>query len=549
MKDINGLVGNKLPIQIPQVVVKWITFALVIHIFALVGAAVSAFFGLLAHLREMSTTCCSTFISFLAAVIALTAFIIDLVLFFVAKARISSVGSATIGSAIWLTLSACVLLFFSGCFYSWGKDCIRDRRRSRSKNNNDRDRDDDGYNKDRARAVRAEEARKERGLPKMPEIVETEPLTASYIDGDEVRINPRQKYRQQSPSGGYVPGARGTTAVDDYYNGPQNTYSRPNPYPQNSYPTSNAYSTPNTYPPSREPSVPSHTSSVAPSLTAYYGSHTYAPSPPVPDGLSSCEPAHIPGAHSELITYYPDFSATGPGQHPNYNPNPYGEIRSSPSPHQNTLLEPPRPSAVYSSTPPSTLNRPTASPNIIHPSPSPQQNLQRGYTLRDVNHEARGLQPPQIPPNPYVIEPSQSPQQLGHSGYTPGGVEYETQLLSNQSTSSQPAAIPYVPSPPLLQNDQLGYTSGDGNYEAWRLQPSSNPFAIQPSSSPQPTATPYVPSPPPPPPPLPPLPSDLYAIHSSTSPEGSHQGGGRGNYIPRGDEKSREDSPPGYSQD
>ena len=129
--DIDQLVGNKTNIQIPQVVVKWITYALVLHIVALVLAAISSFFGLLAHVREFSMTCFSTCISGLGAAITLLAFIFDLVFFFLAKSRINSVkgGSATMGSAIWLTFTAWLLLLFSGCFYSLGRCCIRRRPR------------------------------------------------------------------------------------------------------------------------------------------------------------------------------------------------------------------------------------------------------------------------------------------------------------------------------------------------------------------------------------------------------------------------------------
>ena len=320
LKDINGLVGNDLPIQIPQVVVKWITTALVLHIAALIVAAGSAFFGLLAHVREMSMTCCSTFISGFAAVIALVAFIFDLVLFFVAKARISSVGSAQMGSAIWLTLAAWVLLFFSGCFYSCGRCCISNRPPKKHYNDNDSDDAETSFrretsNRRRLDAVKAEADRKARqkqsegGLPEFPEI---EPLTAvpeiepqtGTIHGNEVHIDdPRERYRQQSPSGGYAPATPGTSTMDDYYRNDN---------------TQNTYSPQNTYPPQRQLSVPSmyssHASSGAPPVTAYYNnvpqvptlptaygpSYGYAtPSPPIPmpDG-PSCEPACIPSEHS-----------------------------------------------------------------------------------------------------------------------------------------------------------------------------------------------------------------------------------------------------------
>ena len=61
--------GNKTRVQIPQVVVKWITYALVLHIVALVLAAISSIFGLLAHVREFSMSCFSSCISGLGAAI------------------------------------------------------------------------------------------------------------------------------------------------------------------------------------------------------------------------------------------------------------------------------------------------------------------------------------------------------------------------------------------------------------------------------------------------------------------------------------------------
>src|SRR5882762_4050235 len=103
--DINALLGNDTKIQLPNVVVKWITYCLVLHIVALALAAGSAVFGLLAHIREMSMTCCSTCVSGFAAAVAMIAFIFDLALFFLTKARINSAGgNAAFGNAIWLTV-------------------------------------------------------------------------------------------------------------------------------------------------------------------------------------------------------------------------------------------------------------------------------------------------------------------------------------------------------------------------------------------------------------------------------------------------------------
>lgn len=98
---------------------------------ALGFAAVSAIFGLLAHVREMAMTCFSSCIAGVGAAVALLAFIFDLAFFFIAKSRLNKVkgGSASFGIAIWLTLAAWILLFFSGCFYGIGRCCIKRRPR------------------------------------------------------------------------------------------------------------------------------------------------------------------------------------------------------------------------------------------------------------------------------------------------------------------------------------------------------------------------------------------------------------------------------------
>lgn len=250
--DINALVGNKLPVEIPQVVVKWITYLLVLHVVALVAAAGSAVFGLLAHVREMSMACCSTCFSGIAAVVTLLAFIFDLVLFFVAKSRINAIGSASIGTAIWLTLAAWVLLFFSGCFFSLGRCCIG-KRPSGGKGSNKWNSGNWGFNRGepdknnseqmRLDAVKAEadrKARQKQGEIGLPAFYETQPLTG-HVQGDQVYLDgERNDSRsdvgtlQSKPStgfkGGYAPGAPGHRTVDDYY-AKQNSYP-PHPAPR-----------------------------------------------------------------------------------------------------------------------------------------------------------------------------------------------------------------------------------------------------------------------------------------------------------------------------
>ncbi|KAK7448784.1 hypothetical protein VKT23_013515 [Stygiomarasmius scandens] len=125
--DINQLVGDNNPqIQIPQVAVRWLTYALVLHIVAFVLALLSTAFGILAHVCEVIGACFSTCVSGFSSTVALLAFAFDIALFSAAKSRINHVdsGSATTGNAMWLTLAAFLLLLFTGCFYAFGSCCI-----------------------------------------------------------------------------------------------------------------------------------------------------------------------------------------------------------------------------------------------------------------------------------------------------------------------------------------------------------------------------------------------------------------------------------------
>jgi len=229
--DINGLVGNSLPVKIPTIVVKWITYVLVLHVVALGLAAGSAVFGLLAHVREMAMTCCSTCISGFAAVITLIALIFDIVLFFVAKTRINAIGHAQIGNAIWLTLGAWALLLFSGCFYTLGRCCMRGRPSSgNGGSGNWFRRDAEGSDKyaDQMRldAVKAEadrKARQKQGEVGLPAFFETQPLTG-HVEGDQIHLEGGQSKPDLTPppnttnfKGGYSPGPTGTRTVDAYY--------------------------------------------------------------------------------------------------------------------------------------------------------------------------------------------------------------------------------------------------------------------------------------------------------------------------------------------
>ena len=308
-KDVNALVGDTTAIQIPQVVVKWLTYVLVLHIVAFGLAAIAALFGLLAHVREMAMTCFSSCISGFAAAVALAAFIFDIALFFVAKSRMNSVqgGSASIGNAVWLTLVAWILLFFSGCFYSVGRCCIRRRSRDAWGGKAGTPIGENGYNANeqmRLDAVKAEADRKARqaqpevGLPAFHEYDPSQPLKAR-MDGDEIYLEEDPPYRDnQSIStsgnagmgtygrsagrgyagGGYMQAPPGTRAVDEYNNA--------SPYPPgpqrraSNITHTTTTTTPSMYPPSSNTVLPPSAPVAAmydPSPNSQYSHDPYGP--------------------------------------------------------------------------------------------------------------------------------------------------------------------------------------------------------------------------------------------------------------------------------
>ncbi|KIK70593.1 hypothetical protein GYMLUDRAFT_32636 [Collybiopsis luxurians FD-317 M1] len=365
--DINSLFGNDTHIQIPQVVVKWITYALVLHIVALVLSAGSALFGLLAHIREMSMTCCSTCVSGFAAAIAFLAFVFDLALFFIAKARINAVGKASFGNAIWLTVAAWVLLFFSGCFYTLGRCCIS----SRSPRNKDWNKDHErgpsglggiggnGYNdyaeQMRMDAVKAEVDRKARQKETgLPAFAETQPLTAR-VDGDSVYPESYQDHNLASLSqpgygnrtpgaggyagGGYMQAPVGSRAIDEYYSPTRETYAAA-AIPSTSYPphpqrqaSSHTYA-PSSYAPSaynnNAPASPAQNQYLAPALP-----HDRASSAASVGGQSYGHAARDTTYHSAYEQYPSSYS-----QYEQPRADAYGVNQQSYNQHSNYYASP-----------------------------------------------------------------------------------------------------------------------------------------------------------------------------------------------------------------
>lgn len=76
----------------------------------------------------------------LTSALALISFIIDAIMFYIARARINNVtgATATVGVCVWLTLAAWILTAISGCVLGFGKCCAMGNKRNQSKSRGDR---------------------------------------------------------------------------------------------------------------------------------------------------------------------------------------------------------------------------------------------------------------------------------------------------------------------------------------------------------------------------------------------------------------------------
>ncbi|KAJ3572207.1 hypothetical protein NP233_g3238 [Leucocoprinus birnbaumii] len=438
--DINSLVGNnnRFGIEIPQVVVKWITYALFLHVIGLVLAAISAIFGLLAHVREMSMACCSTCVSGFAAGITLIAFIFDIVLFFLARTRINAVnGHASMGNAIWLTLAAWVLLFFSGCFYTMGRCCISKRGpRSKWGGRGDRENGPDTAYSERMRmdAIKAdnermarqakENARSEGGLPAF---YETVPLTG-HVEGNSIYTDKDEISDASTPSavghghskpgygpGGYAPAPQGSRAVDEYYNvstPPAATGTTYPPRPErqasaHSHATTNYSAAPRRqqsgYTPTSTPYSPK-TSPPPLQNNQYLATGAYQD----PYAASGRDYGHTAGGSS----YH---TAAGPHSQQPSSHSQYNNYSTQPQPQTSHYAEPSFNPDVYNS---------TAILSSASPPPMPTAGLANPYTTPAANPYTSPAATPAA--NPYTSHTQSPPPQTygAQRQYTLGGDGY-----------------------------------------------------------------------------------------------------------------------------
>jgi len=187
--DPNDLLGVTM-FDIPTAITKYLTYVLILHIIALALALASTIFGLLSFISSLSVLCFPTCFAACASTCSLIALVVDLAMFYIAKARIDRVdgASASIGIAVWLTLAAWLLCGFAGCAYGIGRCCVGSRDR---KARDDPDPSRGGYVRTpnshgpdamRMDAIRDEQIRKkEQGLPSFAAF-EREPLQEDKYD-------------------------------------------------------------------------------------------------------------------------------------------------------------------------------------------------------------------------------------------------------------------------------------------------------------------------------------------------------------------------------
>jgi hypothetical protein len=410
--------------------------------------------------------CCSTCISGFAAVVTLAAFIFDIVLFLIAKARINAVGHASIGNAVWLTLAAWLLLFFSGCFFAVGRCCITKRgpRNWDKRNGKDSDDPDTTYAEHvRMEAIKAEASRKTKQANTtdggLPAFYETVPLTGR-TEGDSVYTDRDDTVNHRA--GGYAPAPPGTRAVDEYYT-PTSPYTPATHRPErqaSSY--SHATSTyPRSPPTVATASPPLPTNNQYSPNTAYDPFSNSAPYYAHAAGGSSCTCHNCFFSWSTLIfSCLLDQTASPHDRQPSAYPShdPYNNFASQSQPQTSHYAEPSFNPDTYNNT------------GILNTSPSPPM-------------PAGATNPYITTSNPYTPYNTQSPppQHIPQRQYSLSGDTYGGTLpaqpnssymytgagaLSGGYTAPANTAREAVTRAPVVDGSQSNYNDAPPEYDA-----------------------------------------------------------------------------------
>ncbi|KAI8444445.1 SUR7/PalI family-domain-containing protein [Phakopsora pachyrhizi] len=205
-------------LDIPTDLIKTLSYALILHPIAAGLALISAIVGFIAHFREYSQSCLTSFFTSLAATAAFLAFAFDIVAFNIAKSRIvdastsSTRTEATLGKAIWITLGGWLCLAFSGVFFCVGRCVVRKKRFNQANSATLRPIADDMFaSQMRQEALEAEEANKksarkknETSIPTFSEFGSEDvaheriPLARFEESNEENRFSDHQPFRAHS---------------------------------------------------------------------------------------------------------------------------------------------------------------------------------------------------------------------------------------------------------------------------------------------------------------------------------------------------------------
>ncbi|RXK40204.1 hypothetical protein M231_02478 [Tremella mesenterica] len=429
--DPNALLGITL-FNIPETITHYLTYTLILHIIALAFSVLSTIFGLLSHISSLSLLCFPTCFASLTSTFSLLALIFDLVIFYIAKARIDDVSgaSASIGICVWLTLAAWLLAGFAGCAYGIGRCCVGSRNRSRSESDSYKPnyQPANGPDEMRLKAIRDEQLRKkEQDLPSFPnpDRSETIPLTAKD-DSDDKYL-----YEDQPVPGGY---GRGLNRDGSVVPGVGTGYGRRNksPGPNNGNGMGQEQTHVLGYGWNR-PSSPSAMTSAGEFVGVGAGGA----------GVERPEPAYgiyrgqTPGGEHQ---YYEQPYQEPYQTYPPYQPNQYPTSESQPNPYSQTNIN-------Y---PPNVMPQPVPTPgrNYEYSSdPRPNSDPYGGYEgvgVAAMQHDreytgstfGHGITPPipSISPNP---NPNQHPGYNNNNAYGGGG-GYTNDQIQSQIAVHQP---------------------------------------------------------------------------------------------------------------
>ncbi|MBW0516895.1 hypothetical protein O181_056610 [Austropuccinia psidii MF-1] len=160
----------RLGLQNSASLIKSLTYILVLHPIAAGLAFLATLLGALSHTRNFSRSCFTPFISYLAFIVAMLAFIFDIIAFSIVKNRINqasnsnATANAQLGNAIWTTLAGWICLIISSFLFSIGRHLSIKRYQNQFKSNKLRPAIDDDYsNKMRNNAYKAEKDRDTQG--------------------------------------------------------------------------------------------------------------------------------------------------------------------------------------------------------------------------------------------------------------------------------------------------------------------------------------------------------------------------------------------------